>query len=107
LVILRVAVINEAEYEFDQHTPFALAEGVSQKQLQALRSGDFGAFDAVERDVLTYCDSMTREVHVPDAVFDAVRRHLEVREMVELTATVAAYNLVSRFLEALRIDHDH
>ena len=107
LVILRVAVINEAEYEFDQHTPFALAEGMSQQQLQALRAGDFGAFDAVERDVLAYCDAMTREIHVPDAVFDAVRRHFDEREMVELTATVAAYNLVSRFLEALRIDHDH
>jgi alkylhydroperoxidase family enzyme len=60
----------------------------------------------VERDVLACCDSVTRDIHVPDAVFDAVRRHFDDREMVELTATVATYSLVSRFLEALRIDHD-
>ena len=47
---------------------------------------------------------MTRDVHVPDDVFVRVREHLNEREVVELTATIAAYNCVSRFLEALRID---
>jgi len=47
---------------------------------------------------------MTREVHVPDAVFAAVRSVLDNRNLVELTATIGAYNMVSRFLEAMRID---
>jgi len=33
-----------------------------------------------------------------------LRAHLDERELVELTATVAAYNMVSRFLEALQIE---
>jgi alkylhydroperoxidase family enzyme len=49
---------------------------------------------------------MTRDIQVPDAVFEAVARHLGTREIVELTATIAGYNLVSRFLEALRVDHE-
>jgi alkylhydroperoxidase family enzyme len=106
LAIMRIAVINGAEYEFSQHVPFALKEGITQPQLDALRSGNFEAFFAVDRDVLAYTDSMTREVHVPDRVFEAVRVHFDEREMVELTATIAAYNLVSRFLEALQVDHD-
>ena len=106
LVIMRVAVINDADYEFRAHTPFALKEGISQLQIDALREGKFDVFDASERSVLAYCDSMTREVHVPDAVFEAVRMHFNERELVELSATIAAYNLVSRFLEALQIDHE-
>jgi alkylhydroperoxidase family enzyme len=47
---------------------------------------------------------MTRDVHVPDDVFARVRAHLTERYVVELTATITAYNCVSRFLEALRID---
>ena len=47
---------------------------------------------------------MTRDVHVPDDVFAQVREHLTERYVIELTATIAAYNCVSRFLEALRID---
>ncbi|MDB5998948.1 MAG: hypothetical protein JWP52_647 [Rhizobacter sp.] len=106
LVIMRIAVINAADYEFRAHAPIALAEGVSQAQIDALGAGSLELFDERERAALTYCDSMTRDVHVPDAVFDAVRPHFDERELVELTATIGAYNLVSRFLEAVQIDHD-
>ncbi len=106
LVILRIAVINKAEYEFSQHVPFALKEGITEAQLDALRDGRIDPFSDLEQGVLAYADSMTREVHVPDAVFDAVRPHFNERELVELTATIAGYNLVSRFLEALLIDQE-
>lgn len=106
LVILRVAVINGAEYEFRAHIPFALKEGFSQGQIDAVREGTFESFDAAERAALAYSESITRDVQVPDAVFEAVRLHFNERELVELSATIAAYNLVSRFLEALQVDHD-
>jgi len=38
LVIMRVAAINGAPYEADQHAPIALKEGVSQAQLDALEA---------------------------------------------------------------------
>ena len=106
LVIMRIAVLNGADYEFRAHAPFALAEGISQAQIDALTQGGTDAFGDVERSVLAYCDAMTRGVHVPQAVFDAVRPHFSEREIVELTATIGAYNLVSRFLEALQVDHE-
>jgi alkylhydroperoxidase family enzyme len=106
LVIMNVAVINGAEYEFRAHVPFALEEGFSQAQLDAIRAGQFDSFDARERAALAYSESMTRNVQVPESEFDALRPHFDERELVELTATIAAYNLVSRFLEALQVDHD-
>jgi AhpD family alkylhydroperoxidase len=105
LVILRVAVLNRAPYEFAQHAPVALAEGLSQAQVDAVASWPQSAlFDARARDVLAYADAMTLQVQVPQALFDAVRAHLNERDLVELTATVASYNMVSRFLEALQIE---
>ncbi len=105
LVILRVAVLNRAPYEFAQHAPVARAEGLSQAQIDDVAAWPASAlFDTRSRDVLAYADAMTLQVQVPEALFDAVRRHLDERELVELTGTVAAYNMVSRFLEALQID---
>ena len=105
LVILRVAVLNRAPYEFAQHAPVALAEGLSQAQVDAVAGWQASLlFDARARDVLAYADAMTLQVQVPHALFDALRSHLVDRELVELTATVAAYNMVSRFLEALQIE---
>jgi alkylhydroperoxidase family enzyme len=105
LAILRIAVINKAPYEFDSHIPFALKEGVTQAQIDALGNWQQSdAFDEVQRAVLAYTDAMTREVHVSDAVFAPIARHFDAREVTELTATIGAYNLVSRFLEALEVD---
>ena len=49
---------------------------------------------------------MTRQIQVPDDVFAAVKKQFNEREVVELTATIGAYNCVSRFLESIRIDSD-
>jgi len=104
LVILRVAILNGAPYEFESHRPHALAAGLSSEQIEALASGQVqDLFGSIEQAVIAYTDAMTRDVEVPDAVYAGVRAALGDRELVELTATVAAYNLVSRFLVALRV----
>jgi len=59
--------------------------------------------DPQQRAVLAYTDAITREIHVPDGVFKIIRSLFDERAIVELTATVAAYNMVSRFLAALQI----
>jgi alkylhydroperoxidase family enzyme len=107
LAIMLVAVINRAEYEYVQHVPFALKAGLTQAQLDALRDWrNSKLFEDADRAVLEYTEVMTRSVQVPDEVFAALARHFDARQTVELTATVAGYNLVSRFLEALKVDHE-
>lgn len=108
LVIMRVAHINGAPYEADQHRPIALKAGVSAAQLDALSNWRAQAqvFDQLQQDVLAYTDAMTKHVHVPDEVAAAVREHFDHEQLVELTATIAAYNMVSRFLEAMQIHTD-
>lgn len=107
LAILRIAVINGARYEFDAHVPFALKEGLTQAQLDALGAdrAPEGLSEA-DRAVLDYADAMTRAVRVPDEVFARACSQLAERELVELTVTIAGYNCVSRFLEAIQVDHE-
>lgn len=107
LVIMRIAILNGAPYEAEQHAPIALREGVSQVQLDELAEWQQSkSYDATQRAVLAYTDAMTKDVHVSPEVFAAVKAALTDRLLVELTATVGAYNMVSRFLEALQI-HSH
>jgi AhpD family alkylhydroperoxidase len=107
LVIIRIAVINGADYERDFHVPIARKEGMTEAQIAAIGDWESSAeFDEPSRAVLAYTDAMTRDVHVSDAVFAPVKQHFDARTITDLTATVAAYNLVSRFLEALKIDHE-
>jgi len=107
LAIMRVAVLNGANYEYQQHVPFAMKAGLTQAQLDALadwrKSTVFGPAD---RAVLDYTDAMTKKIRVGERVFKQVRKIFDDREIVELTTTIAGYNLVSRFLEALHVDHE-
>lgn len=107
MVIMRVALLNGASYEADQHRPIALQEGMSGEQLDQLQAWETATcFTPLQRAVLAYTDAMTRNVQVPDGIFNAVAAHVPPSQLVELTATIAAYNMVSRFLEALQI-HSH
>ncbi len=104
LVIIEVAHLNGARYEAEQHVPVALREGLTAEQIGALPDWQESVlFGPAERAALAYCDAMTRTVHVSTEVFAAMREHFDERSIVELTATVGAYNMVSRFLEAIGI----
>ncbi|WP_426139178.1 carboxymuconolactone decarboxylase family protein [Pseudomonas sp. DWP3-1-2] len=108
LAILRVAVLNRAEYEFEAHVPHALTAGLTKQAIDNLRTGavfDAQLFTESQTLVLELTDKMTREVAVPDAVMARVTARFNAQEVVELVATIAAYNMVSRFLVALAIAH--
>jgi AhpD family alkylhydroperoxidase len=84
LVIMRVALLNGAPYEADQHTLIARAEGLSEAQLDAVQTcEDSDAFGLLERAVLASTDAMTREIRVPDRVFAAIRAAFDKRSIVE------------------------
>lgn len=107
LVIVRVAQINGAQYEADQHIPIALKEGVSQQQIDALENWrESSAFSDAERRVLELTDQMTTKVQVDKQLVANLASDFNHQELVELVATVAAYNMVSRFLEAFGIHSD-
>ncbi|CAN5513325.1 carboxymuconolactone decarboxylase family protein [soil metagenome] len=104
LVIMRVAAVNGASYEAAQHAPIALREGVTQQQLDDLPDWkSSSSFTPIQRAVLELTDTMTTTVQVQPATLAALKPFLNERELVELVATIASYNMVSRFLEALAI----
>lgn len=108
LVILRVAVLNRAPYEFEAHVPHALAAGASEAQVEAMRAVPLPAdapLDAQQRAAIRLADAMTRDIEVSDALYAEVRAQLGTQQQLDLVATVAAYNMVSRLLAALQIGH--
>ena len=106
LVIMRVAVLNGADYVFQIHqSRYAQPAGVTPAEVEALRDWrKSGLFGSDERAFLAYVDAVTRDVEVPDAVFKGLRAHFGERAVVELTVLIAAYNMHTRVLKALDID---
>lgn len=106
LMILRVAVLNGASFEYDAHIPHAQKAGVSDEKIQAIRSETLAqVFAPLELLVLELTDAMTRQIVVSDELMTRVQQHFDPKGVVELVATVAAYNMVSRLLVALNVAH--
>jgi 4-carboxymuconolactone decarboxylase len=106
LIILRVAVLNGAEFEYDAHVPHAQRAGVADEKIAAIRQAAIApSFAPDERLVLELADAMTREVKVPSMLMDRLQAVFDERLTVEIVATVAAYNMVSRLLVALDVTH--
>jgi len=108
LVIMRVAVLNRADYVLEIHkSRYAEPAGVTPEQAEALADWRGSKlFGPRERALLAYVDAMTRDVEVPSAVFNGLREHLSEREAVEVTVLIAAYNMHTRVLKALDIDRE-
>lgn len=107
LVIIRVAVLNRATYEYQAHVPIALKAGATQEKIDALGDPEkLGpGLSELEHTLITLTDVMTRHIEVPAALYDQVRSHLDERQTVDVMVTIGAYNMVSRFLVALEMGH--
>ena len=112
LAICTVALLTGALYEYHHHAPDFLAAGGTQAELDALdrvvaadarRSAADAALGEIEQLVIRYAAQMTRDVQVEDALFDALKTHFDTTQLVELTAAIATYNMVARFLVALGV----
>jgi alkylhydroperoxidase family enzyme len=110
IAICIVARTTGAEYEFSHHWPEYVKAGGSDALRDKLSDVDAAiadaAFSADERLAMRYALAMTREVTVPDALFEEVRGRFSTAEVVELTAAIATYNMVARFLVALEVENE-
>ncbi|KPI45828.1 uncharacterized protein AB675_946 [Cyphellophora attinorum] len=108
IAICRPALINEAWFEWNAHAPILLAaDGFTEAKLsvvQQLHPKSQGDLSDQEWAVLVYADEMTRNVKVSEETFGKLRSvGFGEKDVVEITATVASYNMVSRFLVALDV----
>lgn len=62
-----------------------------------------GILNAEYEALMAYTDAMTLKVEVEDEIFGRLEKYFSDKEIVEITATIAAYNCVSRFLVALDV----
>ena len=108
IAICRVALINEAWFEWSAHWSMLLdLPGVTEESVAAvaeLYPRSKAGLDERQWVVLRYADAMTKDVKVSDSLFDELKSlGFSNQEFVELTVTVGAYNMVSRFLVAMDV----
>lgn len=107
ILIIRVAVLNEAIFEYEAHVPIAIKAGADQDLIKLISSKTIekAQLNKNIRFLVDLADSMTLNIKVEDDVYSSGKSFYSNQQMLDAILTVAAYNMVSRFLVALEITH--
>ena len=105
LIKLRASQINGCAYCIDMHSIDARAVGDTEQRLYALNAWrETPFFTPRERAALEWTEALTliSQNHVPDELYDEVRKEFSENELVDLTYAIATINAWNRLAIALR-----
>jgi AhpD family alkylhydroperoxidase len=105
LLKLRASQINGCAYCIDMHSKDARAIGETEQrlyELDAWRETPF--YTDKERAALEWTEAITKvsESHVPDEVYEQVKKHFSEKEIVDLTLAAGMINLWNRLAISMR-----
>jgi AhpD family alkylhydroperoxidase len=110
LLKMRASQINGCAYCIDMHSIDARALGETEQRLYALdawRETPF--FSDRERAALAWIEAITlvAETHVPDEVYEEVKKYFSEKEIVDLTIVATTINMWNRLAISTRAVPGH
>ncbi|KAI9841180.1 MAG: hypothetical protein M1837_000968 [Sclerophora amabilis] len=116
LVVLRIAALLDAEYEWDVNAPVAEVHGMGEERLEAVKaasdliqddqSAEGKVFDDRERVIIKIVDEQIATYNNVPATIEKARKLLSVEELVEIYIVLGVYTLIARITKGLHIDLD-
>jgi AhpD family alkylhydroperoxidase len=106
LVKMRASQINGCAYCIDMHSKDARAEGETEQRLYALSAWEETSFFTErERAALALTEAITliSEDHVPEAVYEKVKKSFSEEELVNLTLAIITINAWNRLAITFRM----
>lgn len=112
LMVIRIAEVLCARYEYQHHVHMALDEGVTPDQVAALSQWEISAlFDEQERMVLRLADELAMGSGASATTMKTLQSAFSESEIMELLVTGAYYCAVARVVNSLDLDlepgHEH
>jgi 4-carboxymuconolactone decarboxylase len=94
----------DAEYVWAAQAAAARRNGVREELIELIRAqGDLGKLPAEEQEIVTYTRQLMRTNRVDLAIFDALKNRHGTQWLVELTAVMGYFALVSGIANAFEV----
>lgn len=116
LAALAVAIANHCRYSASHRAQAGRASGLTDEDFDALGRGDLGHFSEPEQVAVAYATQLTlqpqqrRRAELPQGVdeeiLDRLRDCYNEPQIVELTATIALWNALTRFHRVMDLPLD-
>lgn len=96
MVILRVAHLQNSEYELFHHRSIARHLGIGDAVLAAIESEDHTALAPQDAALIGFVSAVVRDVSPDDATLAAMRAHYDDRFVFDIVVVVGSYMLTAR-----------
>jgi alkylhydroperoxidase family enzyme len=107
LLILRVAHLRGADYEWAQHVYQAGVAGVGPDEIARVRLGpDAPGWDPLESALLAAADELVADARIGDATYAALSSSLETRQLMDVVFTVGAYEVFAMAMRSFDVPLD-
>lgn len=107
LLVLRVAAVRRADYEWAQHVVLARDAGLDDDEIARIAAGpDAPGWSPLERAMLRAVDELVAEAVITEPTWQALAGELGERQLMDLVFTVGAYELLAMAFRSFGIEVD-
>lgn len=105
MIYLRVSLINGCHYCAQHHVASSKRAGLAAEDWAALKAGNYPRYGEKEQAALTYVEKLTRDPgHITDSDFDALKKHFNDPEIVDIHMLAGLANLTNRLTDPLGLE---
>ncbi len=107
LLVLRVAVLRDSSYLWEQHAESAGDAGISGSEVEGVRSGGAANdWSPVEAALLRAADELVHQARIADSTWATLTTELDSQQLMDVVFTVGAYDLLAMALRTFDVELD-
>jgi alkylhydroperoxidase family enzyme len=107
LLVLRVAAVRDAAYEWRQHVVLASDAGITDEEVDRIAEGpDAPGWSAVDRAMVSAVDELLGDATVAPGTWETLSAELEVEQLMDLVFTVGAYDALAMVFRTFGVPLD-
>jgi alkylhydroperoxidase family enzyme len=107
LLVLRVAHLRHAAYEWAQHVVLAGDAGITATEIDRIAEApNTPEWSPLEQAMLTAVDELVADATITDATWAALSPELDTQQLMDLVFTVGAYELLAMAFNSFGVELD-
>lgn len=106
LCVLRVAALEQSEYELYHHRAIASHAGATEAEIAAAEAGDLSQFPPPLQALLTFVTEVTRSISPGDETLAQAREHYSDSVIYAVIALIGSYMMTARFAAVGGVEPD-
>lgn len=107
LLILRVAAVRDATYEWTQHVVLAGDAGISPDEVQRLAEGsEAPGWSDIDGALITAAEELVADARISEPTWAVLAQEFDTQQLMDIVFTVGAYDLLAMAFRSFDVELD-